>query len=69
MKYYCWCTNLPGHTLQTDLSQQHGKGNVVVVQHSPGHSVECHLISYKPDISISVTCFMPKSVLFSNIVL
>lgn len=42
---------LPGHALQTDLSQQHGKGNVVMVQHSSGHSVERHLIRQKPDIS------------------
>lgn len=38
---------LPGHALQTDLSQQHGKGDVVLVKHTLGYSVECHLHSRK----------------------
>lgn len=34
---------LRGHSLEADLSQQHGEGNVVLVQHTSGYSVEHHL--------------------------
>lgn len=34
---------LPEGALQLDPGQQHGEGDVVLVQHAPGHPVERHL--------------------------
>lgn len=34
---------LPGQALELDPGQQHGKGDVVLVQHAPGHPVKRHL--------------------------